>query len=278
MLLWTFVAVIVAAILILCTTFEAVARGQIVILTPWMKEVLASFFWFSAVFRTMNYTYKDLAEQRDYMAGRQRLIGILIVLHVVSVYLARFALNQSLLVAYLGTLFLFAVIPLYGFYFIFPLVEKHRHTARVSAKTLHQLALFTREAQEFIHHFPRHETFVVGHSRKNLEAKCLFLYRHPRPELPDLWEDVVLEIPISLDKREVRFAGMQWSHYVFRNGEAGSTVVPLSVQGPLNESNLDAPLDPQVVVQFEIQPERYPRLVEVPLRLAVGGELYEKVV
>lgn len=274
---WTFAAVVVAASLFLSLAFEAVARGNLQIYPAWLKELHVVFFWFSMTFRTLNHTWREMAERGEHMRERKDLMGWLFILQAAAALALRFGAGLDIITSYAGSFFLLGVAPLYGADWILPVLAKRGQSVRMAASRVRALAANTAAARGFLRRFPEAQAFVYGNTRESQTAACVFHRRFECRGREDLFQDAVLTVPVDMRKAAADESGIRFDHYWLINGEEASSVVHPPKAYDMEDFDEDEPPSADLVAKIESMPPRYPLLRDVPLEIANRGGKYTKV-
>ncbi|RJP33339.1 MAG: hypothetical protein C4527_04620 [Candidatus Omnitrophota bacterium] len=276
MLIWVFVAVVVGASVTIQFIISSFVMGlggvKLQIYPPWLIELHLSFFWFSYVFSCLRRRFFDVTKKNVYKFNMRKLLGNLFFAHLVAANLLRFALGQGILVSYVGSLIGTIVIPLMAAFLIQPMLEKHAAKPRIRGADMKEIALQSATVKKFLSQFPQCKAFVFENENRHDVGTCIFLHRRIRPERNDIFEDVLVEIPIDLKKRMPLQGTEKYRRYIFALAEEGSCVLDLPCEGILERTILDTPLETFDLERFDSLLVRFPSLRDVPLPVAVREE------
>ncbi len=287
MMIWIFFAVVIAGSLIAQYTISAfvvvyggalgIQAGNISLYPPWLVELHISFFWYSWVFSALNRRLFDITKKNTYKWDVKSYVGKLFFAYLVISNTLRFALGFDILISYLITLLVVIVIPLYLAFLFHPVMERHEAKSRITGKEMKEIALKNPLACQFMAHYPQSKTYIFENQNKHDIGTCILLFRREREERNEIWEDILLEIPIDMKKKEPLNGSEKFHRYIFSHAEEGSCVLELSPEGILERDVIDKPLEKFDLDRFDSLFARFPPLQEIPLPIAVSGESYEVV-
>ncbi len=245
----------------------------------WILEVGAALVWFALSFAILRRTIWDVTTRRTIMWDIKQVVGFLFVLHIAVAFLLRFYYKQDLLFSYLSPLVLFVAFPLITYPLLKTLFIKLSKSRRLSAERIKTIASNTNAAKQFLLKYPGSKIYIYDHDRNHQVGVCLLQYRRTRDERPDLYEDLLLEIPINLKQKRVVEGKENFMHYIFQPYREGSIIMELPDDIPqiYNSSDESNSLDQQVLSHFDGIMNAFPSLEQSPLPIAIRNIPFEMV-
>lgn len=279
------IIIFIAIIAALFLNVIAMIAGGHGFLPHWLVEILLSLFWFTYVFRMVNQRFFDITRPRSSLAEHKDFVGSCIMGHIVLAYLLSFILLPvfgvsgfaRILAAYGGSFFLALYLPLLVADYYLPYKEKQMETERVNPEELKVAALQDERARKFIQTYPEAQAYVFNHVKKNERGVCVFLYRRPRTELANLWEDITLEVPVHMDTLEPAREKVVLARYLHHTEDGQTAVLNLPAEHDLLESNPTGSLSEETISQLDYQPYRYQSLEAAPFIVVNQKAPYEVV-
>ncbi len=251
----------------------------------WLWELIFSFYWFSAVFHSLNKNYLDPTSPRTFLWDLKPMIAWVFSIHLVAGYAISFGIlcpmqvsfGGRALIAYLGSYVAIVAIPMQLAVIFYPKIQKKLESQRADPRMIQSLAMQCGEAQDFCQRFSPIRTFVSDHAWKNQIATCFLAHRFPRRERDGLWEEVVLAIPVDMSRKKGLGERIQVDRYLFQVEEGRSTVFHLPVENWMEEHARPKPLDSDTLNKFDTLLDRFPTLEEMPFPLAVRKVAFERI-
>lgn len=239
----------------------------------WVFEIIASMFWFAFLFVFLKRVIFDFTKRRTLFWNIKPLIVFLFFLHIAVAVFLRFGLQQSIFTAYPFSFALCLVLPL----ILLPLYVKGRdqygNIARLSPERIRDIALQSPAASDFLQRYPDCAIYVYNYTHKDLVGTCLLQHRCARPERPNLFEDILLEVLIDFPNR-APFAGKErFIHYLFQPYQDRSIVMEL----PEQDFREIVTLDEMTLARFDQIINAFPSLDRYPLPIAIRKIPFEIV-
>ena len=275
MMIWLLMAVGKYTLVVLYAVFYD-TRG-IVIYPVEIVEVQLSFYWFSLVFHYLNTYFHDIAGTRSELTDISPVLSCLFVAHMISAYIMRFGLNLHYIYSYFGSFLAIIVIPLPIISFLYRRYRKAQKNVQVPAIKVKNSALQNPVAEAFVQQYPSIRTFVYNHLRENQTARCLFLHRRRRDEKPDLYEDILLEIPVDLKSLQPLPGQERVTNYLFQTTHEASAVLEQPLDEAWHPLALEKPLDADTLEKMDYLIPRYPSLLDKPLPLVIRNFQVEEL-
>ena len=273
---FTFIEIMLVMLLVLLAM-----TGTLHELAPylWILEVSAALVWFALSFAILRRTIWDVTIRRTIMWDIRQIVTLLFALHIAVAFLLRFYYKQDLLFSYLSPLVLLVAFPLIAYPLLRSLLIKLFQSRRLSAERIMAIASTTDAAKQFLQKYPDSRIYIYDHDRNHKVGVCLLQYRRTRDERPDLYEDVLLEIPINLKQKRVVEGKERFTHYIFQPYREGSIIMELPDDIPqiYNYSNESNSLDQQVLSHFDGIINAFPSLEKSPLPIAIRNIPFEMV-
>ncbi len=273
---FTFIEIMLVMLLVLLAM-----TGTLHELAPylWILEVGAALVWFALSFAILRRTIWDVTIRRTIMWDIKQIVAILFMLHIAIAFLLRFSYHQNLLFSYLAPLALFVIFPITAYPLLRTLFIKLSRSRRLGAERIKTIAFNTNAAQQFLKKYPDSRIYIYDHDRKHQIGVCLLQYRRARNERPDLYEDLLLEIPVNLQQKSVIEGKERFMRYIFQPYREGSIIMELPDEMPEldNSSNESNSLDQQVLSHFDGIMNAFPSLEQSPLPIAIRNIPFEMV-
>lgn len=253
---------------------------------PWLWEILFSYYWFAALFSSMNKKYFGATQSaHPFIWDLKPFAAWLFVIHLISAYLLtfgilpwwNFSLFMRVLIAYPGSYAITFAIPIQIALVAYPRFLKKQKLPGSDPKAIQKLALQCELVQTFVGHFLEVRTFVCDHARKNQVATCFFAHRIPRSERPGLWEEAVVAVPVDINAQKALCKKVKVDRYLFQVEEERSTVFHLPVDDWLEAHSRPTPLEKDILDRFDTLFDRFPSMQEIPFPLALRQVPYERI-
>ncbi len=235
---------------------------------PWLFELHLAFFWYSAIYGSLKRKFCDVTRGSN-LWEMASLIPKLLLPYLGISLLARFALDQSILVAYGVTWFLCVFLPMYIAIYLYPRKQAKLEEERIAPEKIQNIAEQHPLAQRFFSHYPEKRVDIIDNQRKKNVAICVFSHRISRPERAEMQEDLVLEIPVDLKARIPLEEQGNISRYIFYTNENRSAVIELDDKRILTLDERKKSLDEFTLSRYDTAFERFPSLLDNPLPVAV---------